>query len=508
MMRRWNEHRHFWLRDGHDYSVVADDAIALRAAAAPDRWMGTDETWTGGSGDDVHNGTNGDDTLDGDDGNDIINARQGDDTITGGAGDDELYGGQGNDIFYGGDDNDTLHVGQGTDQVYAGDGDDTIAVDAEGGIISGMNGDLGFDVFDASNVVGGTLSVSGVTGVEKFILTPNADVFGGLAGSEIYEGGDGNDTLYGGAGDDTLRGQKGDDVLFGDAANDEIDGGKGFDIGAFTAATSPVTASLKAGTATGYGSDTLVDIEALVGGPLADTLTGDRKDNDIAGYPGDDILNGGGGSDDEVFYNSTSGGVTVDLAAGTASGALGNDTLKNFENIMGSLGADDLSGDGEDNEIEAEAGDDMVRGRDGDDDLFGWEGNDELNGGAGDDFLGGNDGDDILLGGGGIDTMDGGDGADTFKFGALAPGNVPDNFIEDLESADTIDLSDIDANVNKDNDQAFKLVESLTGRAAQAALAFNGNNTILRLDTDGDGEANFRIVIAGEHGEGDATFIL
>jgi Ca2+-binding RTX toxin-like protein len=76
-----------------------------------------------------------------------------------------------------------------------------------------------------------------------------------------------------------------------------------------------------------------------------------------------------------------------------------------IENAVGSSGADQLYGNGADNEL---------RGRPGGDALFGREGDDTLRGGAGADRLDGQGGDDILFfrpvdirldGGGGFDTL-------------------------------------------------------------------------------------------------------
>ena len=67
---------------------------------------------------------------------------------------------------------------------------------------------------------------------------------------------------------------------------------------------------------------------------------------------GDDVLDGGLGDDiidgqlgqDTVTFASIVAAVTVDLAAGTATGQ-GNDTLAGIENIIGSSRADRLLGD-------------------------------------------------------------------------------------------------------------------------------------------------------------------
>jgi len=86
--------------------------------------------------------------------------------------------------------------------------------------------------------------------------------------------------------------------------------------------------------------------------------------------------------------------VRASLAAGTASGAHGADTLTGIENLEGGSGRDRLTGDGLAN---------ALGGRTGADRLFGLAGDDRLVGGAGDDLLEGGRGSDRIDGGVGTD---------------------------------------------------------------------------------------------------------
>jgi Ca2+-binding RTX toxin-like protein len=109
----------------------------------------------------------------------------------------------------------------------------------------------------------------------------------------------------------------------------------------------------------------------------------------------------------------------ADTITGTAAG----------ERICGMGGNDTISGGGGDDEIFGDAGNDRIRGDDGADAVEGGRGNDTLSGGAGGDSLEGGGGRDVLDGGAGDDTIDGGSGNDVARGGGDAdvmeagPGN-------------------------------------------------------------------------------------
>ncbi|MEI9906320.1 MAG: hypothetical protein WDN06_22255 [Asticcacaulis sp.] len=65
----------------------------------------------------------------------------------------------------------------------------------------------------------------------------------------------------------------------------------------FPASQSFVTIDLQAGTATGFGTDTLSNIENVDGSVSSDTIRGDGNANVLNGVAGDDILDGRGGAD-------------------------------------------------------------------------------------------------------------------------------------------------------------------------------------------------------------------
>ncbi len=78
----------------------------------------------------------------------------------------------------------------------------------------------------------------------------------------------------------------------------------------------------------------------------------------------------GGGGSDTLSYSSSTGGVTINLAASTASGNdAASDRFFGFENLRGSNFADNLTGDSGNNVIEGAGGDDIMDGGAGTDNV-------------------------------------------------------------------------------------------------------------------------------------------
>ena len=100
--------------------------------------------------------------------------------------------------------------------------------------------------------------------------------------------------------------------------------------------------------------------------------------------------------------------------------------------------------------------------------------------------------------------LSGGGGADTFVFSSVKHSRAdhPD-LVVDLEAADVVDLSHIDADVTAKGDQAFHLVSALGGHAGEAALVYDADadQTRLELDTDGDGAADAVVLFSGQHAD-------
>jgi len=222
--------------------------------------------------------------------------------------------------------------------------------------------------------------------------TAGDDVLIGTAQDEAINGLAGNDEIRSGGGNDSMMGGSGDDRIFSGPGNDTLDGGDGYDHLLFTDATAGVSINMRTGTATGAaGNDTFTGFELLFGSAFNDTYVGNDEGVSFLGADGNDTITGGAGRDrlegnggddtidglggvDGVAYYSAAFAVNVDLTAGVATGGLGNDTLRNIEEAIGSVFGDTLKGSLSDNRLE---------GSDGNDTLISTSGNDTLDGGLG-----------------------------------------------------------------------------------------------------------------------------
>jgi Ca2+-binding RTX toxin-like protein len=355
----------------------------------------------------------------------------------------------------------------------------------------------------AATCFGKAPTVLGTEGADRLVGTARADVISGLGGRDRIVGRGGNDRicgdaqrdrLRGGPGGDRLRGGEGSDDLWGARGEDVLVAGSGalhslypgagddlvfgarnvFDKVDYSHAPRAVSIDLGAGTARGYGSDTLRHIDDARGSRFDDTIRGNRVWNFLFGGRGDDTISargnaggiirpdflvGGPGNDsmrggdgfDVVDYSGSNKAVAVDLRAGRATGQ-GVDALESIEGADATRVADILTGNGARNVFQGRAGNDRISGGGGADivahfsaprgvtvDLGagsskGW-GSDSLEsieriygshkgdvlrgdgaanvlrGLSGRDVLAGRRGDDALHGGPGRDTVNGGKGS-------------------------------------------------------------------------------------------------
>ena len=118
----------------------------------------------------------------------------------------------------------------------------------------------------------------------------------------LIVGDSGPNTLTGTAENDTIQGLGDGDTLRGLAGADVLDGGLGVDTASYVEKTTAVVVTLNGAsnatvTVGGVAEDTISNIENVIGGTAADTLTGDALDNLLQGGAGNDTMTGGGGND-------------------------------------------------------------------------------------------------------------------------------------------------------------------------------------------------------------------
>ncbi|MDD2829552.1 MAG: calcium-binding protein, partial [Sulfuricurvum sp.] len=439
-------------------------------------------------------------------GNDTITGTPGNDKLRGDDGNDTLNGGDGNDELDGGNGNDTLNGEIGSDNMSGGMGDDTYVVDDAGDNYwenDNAGNDTVLSYLDYSylqwNVE--TLKIMN-TGVASAFGNGQDNTIIAGSGDNIIDGGGGNDTLSyinatgsivisllstspqatGASGNDTIFGFENvtgsayADIITGDNNANVLDGGIGNDTVLYDQATAGVTVNLGLTTAQntiGAGTDTLLNFENLVGSNYDDTLSGNAQANIIHGGDGSDTISAGAGNDtiygdagndfigasagddyldggngiDEIQFAQAGSGVTVDLEITTqqATGGGGNDTILNFENVIGSNYNDTIYGTEGDNYIKGKAGDDIIYGR------------------GGNDFIGGGDGND---------TVDGGNGIDTFTF-ENATGNITANL--SITTAQNTGYGN-DTILNFENLDGSAYNDTLIGNSSDNQIKGNGGN--------------------------------
>jgi Ca2+-binding RTX toxin-like protein len=422
-------------------------------------------------------------------------------TITGVDSNDTLIGTSGNDTLEGGIGNDTINGGAGYDAAsYAH-------------APSGVNVDL--SIAGAQNT--GGAGVDTLVNIEYLIGSSFGDTLKGDGVHNVY--------LAGGAGNDVLQGGSGSDYL---------DGGAGFDTASYANATAGVNVDLSiAGDQNtgGAGTDTLVNIEYLVGSSFSDALRGDGVRNVLlVGGGGNDLLQGGSGNDyldggtglDAASYANATAGVNVDLSITVDQNTVGAgvDTLVNIEYLVGSAFGDTLKGDGVHNTyLAGGAGNDLLQGGAGNDYLDGGAGydaasyanaasgvtvdlsiqGDQNTGGAGVDtlvnieyligspfddvlkgngvtgvYLAGGGGNDALYSGAGDDYLVGGPGNDTFVF---HHGNGHGDIVADFtHGSDIVDLIGYGVTTFSD------LQGHMSQMGADTLISFDASNAITLQD--------------------------
>ena len=364
-------------------------------------------------------------------------------------------------------------------QISTGDGNDVVTA---GGASLNLNGDAYRDVTVTTATGVGRVTISLGAGTDSF-----SGIGGGPLGAVTYGfptvvyGGDGNDSLRGGGKVDTFNGDAGDDTITADLlatmGADIYSGGAGTDTITYSLRTVAVSVTLDGVAndgAAGENDSVNDDIENLVGGPGADTLTGAAADNIITGGAGNDIITGGDGADtlngdagDDQFLEGalTSGGDTI-------NGGAGMDHVDYSGRMMAVLVTigNDSDSDGQSSEGDKIADDvENVSGGQGDDTITGNALGNRLTGGLGADTLNGEAGPDVFYEGtasSGQDVFNGGDGFDVADYSGRS-------------TAVVVTMADDMANDGQmgENDQFKPDVEKVRG---------GGGNDTLTGGTDGD----------------------
>ncbi|WP_421593873.1 calcium-binding protein [Shinella sp. M27] len=181
-------------------------------------------------------------------------------------------------------------------------------------------------------------------------------------------------------------------------------------------------------------------------------------------------------------YNGAGGRLTGNIFAGA-----GNDTLR------GGVDNDFFNGGSDNDKLYGGKGADTLNGDDGNDILQGDDGNDILNGG---------DGIDTLYGGLGKDTLTGGAAKDTFVFKSVRDSTVAStgrDIIKDFARADAekVDLKLIDASTKASGDQEFTFIgtQAFHKVAGELHYEIKSGDTYISGDVNGDGVADFTIVL-------------
>ncbi|WP_279388672.1 FecR domain-containing protein [Pseudodesulfovibrio tunisiensis] len=416
-----------------------------------------DDSITGDSGSNYFEGQGGNDTLDGGDndidnreldvasywksGADGVNANLQAGTVVHGSYTDSIsdiegiQGTTGNDTFLGDSGKVNIFIDRGgSDQIDGGSAYDDVS-------------DIGWDVvsyqFSETGIVAnladgsGTVTVDGQTdtlsNIDEIIGSDHDDQFTGGTGDQEFMPGLGYDTVDGGDDWDSVSYWMVEGVDLTVTWNQDHWEVSGTDI-----------------------LDTLTNVERIEGSDGNDSMVGNNDESDdFSGWIGNDTMEGGGG-DDHVGYESSTAGVNVNLAGGTADDGMGGtDTLISIEDVTGSDHDDIIVGDASDNFIDGGLGSDNLdggsgstgemdilgfhsaragvnadltqstvdMGSDGVDTFSNFEG---LSGSMFDDTLTGDSGDNSLEGRAGDDTLNGGAGTDAALYVNAESGVVAD----------------------------------------------------------------------------------
>jgi Ca2+-binding RTX toxin-like protein len=402
-------------------------------------------------------------------------------------------------------------VYQASGNAFTGTGPDTLIVDANAFLISEVGGYAALLAGSWNVIVNGEVEALDGVGsgfrfngssldVTKVTVGSAGDVFGGFVGLNLGSG------FYTIVNKGTISGSSFSInsaflmkvTNIGTLNGDVISTGVGDDI--FTN-FQKVGKVIKSGTVVGT-----IDLGAGV-----DHFNGGAHSETVRDGVGADTYNFGAGNDIYLAVRAA-GGTDVDIDIVNGGSGVdtydASDTASPVTILLGKF-IDDPNAQG------ANVGFDAITGFEN---AIGGQTNDVLIGSNGANTLDGGFGFDLINGRGGRDVLTGGFNPDTFAFGALSDSGVTArtrDVITDFAVDDKIDLSFIDANSKtKTVDDVFHLTahngfDGFTHHAAELRFQFtSGGNTIVSGDANGDGKADFSILLQGHILLDDTNFTL
>lgn len=379
----------------------------------------------------------------------------------------------------------------------------------------GFNSTAGRDIFNASHFPtvaytiydsGGTdtLDYSGFNDDQLINLVPEKfSNVGRQTGNVVIARGVVIENALGGGGDDRIFGNPFNNVLDGGPGGDFMQGGAGNDSYYVGNAFDRVIENASEGNDTVYSTISYalganLDNVRLLGSSKINA-TGNARDNVLGGNSGANVLDGEAGADtlwggkgDDTYHLDN-----VDDLVSEQEGQ-GNDTVfsrvsfalpDNLETLR-LLGSSSISASGNAlNNV-----------------LAGNSAANTLNGGAGNDKLWGGDGADDLWGG---------RGADEFAFGHADFGGLTEGTAERIHDfseaeGDTINLDMLDSNRLVAGNQGFTFIGSNAFHHVAGELRYEQLNgdTYVTGDTNGDGVADFLVLLDGSHSLAGRDFLI
>ncbi|MCB5190649.1 calcium-binding protein [Methylobacillus arboreus] len=247
------------------------------------------------------------------------------DTVIGAVNHSNTITGNGNaNLLVGGDFNDTLQGGAGADTLDGGGGVNTALYTTQVNV----------------SLTPGLITATGDAAGDVFINIRN------------LEATTGNNRLIGDAQDNYIKGGSGNDTLAGMGGNDTLDGGGGsnFVTYQYTTGGTGVNVNLSAGSATitgsgnSVGTDTLLNIQHVIGSSFADTIRGSSGSNYIDAGNGNDLIFINNGGKDTVYGGA--GNDTVVASVDAITGNVANNWSNRFTLVDGQGGNDTLALEG------------------------------------------------------------------------------------------------------------------------------------------------------------------